>query len=95
MYDMNTLIPANSSLDLLEANVIDDFGNIAGEAYDAITGTYPAFSAVLTGSNASVVVPATDAPAEGRVSFPDVVRAPFEQRGKTGRYGPRRLQSRP
>ena len=30
MYDMNTLIPPNSDLYLLQANVIDDFGNIAG-----------------------------------------------------------------
>jgi len=95
MYDLNALIPANSGLYLLEANVIDDFGNIAGDAYDATTGTYPAFSAIVTGSNASVIVPATDVEAEGRVSLPDVVGAPFEKRGKAGRYGPRRLQPRP
>jgi probable HAF family extracellular repeat protein len=90
MYDLNTLIPANSGLYLLAANVIDDFGNIAGSAYYPTTGTYPAFSAVLTGSNASMVVPAVQA--EGRVSLPDVIGAPSGMRGKRTHYGPRRLQ---
>jgi len=92
MYDINTLIPADSGLDLLGANAIDDFENIVGFAYDASTGTFPAFSAILTGSNASVIVPAVDVQAEGRVSLPDVLGAPFVKRGKTAHYGSRRLQ---
>ena len=50
--DMNTLVQADSSLDLQLANDINDEGEIVGFAVDSITGSTVAFLAVpVTGSN--------------------------------------------
>ena len=43
MIDLNTLIPANSNLYLLDASTINDLGEIVGYAYDETTGNLPLF----------------------------------------------------
>jgi len=45
LTDLNTLIPSNSPLFLIEALGINDRGQIAGYAFDTSTGQYPAFLA--------------------------------------------------
>lgn len=44
VYDLNALV-GSSTLYLLSANDIDDFGRIAGQAYDTVSGTYVAYKA--------------------------------------------------
>jgi probable HAF family extracellular repeat protein len=46
MTDLNDLIPANSALQLVIANDINDRGEIAGYAYDPSTGDGPGFLAI-------------------------------------------------
>jgi probable HAF family extracellular repeat protein len=43
MMDLNSLIPAGSTLTLQVAGDIDDRGEIAGTAFDSVTKTNPAF----------------------------------------------------
>jgi probable HAF family extracellular repeat protein len=50
MTDLNTLIPPNSPLYLLDAGSITDAGEITGQASDQSTGATPAFLAIPTSS---------------------------------------------
>lgn len=50
VYDLNALV-GPSTLYLLSANDIDDFGRIAGQAYDTVSETYVAYKATPRLSN--------------------------------------------
>lgn len=54
MVDLNTLIPASSSLSLIQASSINDFDWIVGYAFDASADTLPAFSSSSPGWSASI-----------------------------------------
>jgi probable HAF family extracellular repeat protein len=45
IYDLNTLIPPSSNLDLFYGGDINDAGVVAGQALDTTTGNSPAFVA--------------------------------------------------
>jgi probable HAF family extracellular repeat protein len=51
MTDLNTLMQTGSSLDLIAAGDINDFGVISGQAYHQETGALPAFVAIPLGGH--------------------------------------------
>lgn len=59
MMDLNSLIPENSGLYLFDPADINSQGEIAGEAYDSVTGEAPGFLAIPVGVS-SMEQPLTD-----------------------------------
>jgi len=51
MFDLNALIPSTSSLYLISANDLNNYGEIVGQAFDQKTGTLPAFLATPNDGN--------------------------------------------
>ena len=80
MTDLNTLIPAGSDLFLLEADDVNDRGQIAGLAFQISTGEGHAFLATpINGAVASETV--TDAPSQrAKLVLPEKVRKMLRQR---------------
>jgi probable HAF family extracellular repeat protein len=77
MVDLNTLVPSGSSLVLNYAANIDDFGIIAGYAFDTTTNTSPAFVSIPR-FGASAQAPRTEA--VPRVAMPESLRTLVQQR---------------
>jgi hypothetical protein len=81
MIDLNSLIPTSSPLHLTSAEGINDFGEIAGTAYDPSTGEAPAFLAI----------PAPAAQIAGdsvkKMILPANVRASLQRRLRLGHFG--------
>ena len=46
MTDVNTLIPADSSLSIIDVNDMNAAGDITGQAYDMLTGDMPAIEMI-------------------------------------------------
>ena len=82
MTDINTLTPSNSTLSVLFANDINDFGVITGEAFDSGTNTSPAILAipVLGGSG-------DDRNTSQRPAIPEDVRERLLHRLGVGNLG--------
>ncbi len=51
MYDLNALISSTSSLYLVSANDLNNYGEIVGQAFDQKSGTLPAFVATPNNNN--------------------------------------------
>jgi probable HAF family extracellular repeat protein len=79
MTDLNTLISANSSLYLLDASIINDFGEIVGYASDQTTGTYPAFLAIVSHGKNADQASVVQASAFARVALPAGIRRAARQ----------------
>lgn len=81
MIDLNSLIPPGSPLYLIQAEGINNQGEIAGTAYDQRTGESLAFLAI----------PAPAAQIAGdsvrKVTLPDSVRASLQRRARLGPMG--------
>jgi probable HAF family extracellular repeat protein len=87
MMDLNSLAPANSPLYLTVASVINDAGEIAGQAMDKATGALHAFVA----TPAPAAAAAKDEPASPDLSrpmvLPESVRKQLRTRIGFGRFG--------
>ena len=79
MVDLNTLIPADSTLVLNYAATIDDLGIIAGYAFDPNTGTVPAF---VLYPNFGGFAQIHRREATSKVATPDSLRTLMQQRLK-------------
>jgi len=79
MTDLNTLIPPNSPLYLLEADGINDWGQIVGLAYQNSTGDFHAFLANPTREQWAI----SERP---KVVLPENARKLLQQR-RNGRFG--------
>lgn len=87
MTDLNTLIPPNSPLYLLEAQgSINDSGQIAGYALQVSTGEVHAFLATPRKREAAGESAANAAPEVPRVTLPDNVRKLLERRAPMGAF---------
>jgi probable HAF family extracellular repeat protein len=85
MVDLNTLNQAGSSLSLNDAETIDDFGIIAGYAFDQAANTSPAFVAIpMLGGFAQA--PRTEA--VPRVAMADSLRTMVQQKMRARRIRP-------
>jgi probable HAF family extracellular repeat protein len=95
MMDLNALIPANSPLYLVFASVINDAGEIAGQAVDKSTGEMRAFVATPMPAAASAKDFAPSAADLSRpMVLPEKVRKQIQQRMGFGRLGAWRNGSR-
>jgi hypothetical protein len=81
MMDLNSLIPTGSPLYLTQAEGINDFGWIAGTAFDPSTGDAPAFLAI----------PAPAAQIAGdsalKINLPANIRASLQPRLRLRHFG--------
>jgi probable HAF family extracellular repeat protein len=84
MTDLNTLIPAGSNLYLIDANDINDGGEIAGQAIDQTTGDIVSYVAIPVHQASSGAAAPGDEAAAGAevppVALPDHVRQMLLQR---------------
>lgn len=76
MMDLNSLIPENSGLYLFDPADINSQGEIAGEAYDLVTGEAPAFLAIPV-NGSSMEQPLTDS--TPRFTLPENIRRLVER----------------
>ena len=91
MVDLNALVPANSPLYLAFAFVINDAGEIAGQAMNKSTGALHAFVATpIPGAAAAKFEPASPDLSRPMV-LPESVREQLRQRLGFGRFGALRL----
>jgi probable HAF family extracellular repeat protein len=75
MTDLNTIIPPNSPLYLLDANGINNRGEIAGQAYEQSTGDTPPFRAIPTPGAGEARLPQAQRGAQTpRAAMPENVR---------------------
>jgi len=70
IIDINTLLPPNSSLYLVEALDINDSGEIVGHAYQQSTGKHPAFLAVPLRTADGAVITAEQSNSVPKVILP-------------------------
>jgi probable HAF family extracellular repeat protein len=77
MVDLNTLVPSGASLVLNYAGTIDDFGIIAGYAFDQTTNTFPAFVSI---PRLGLFAQAPRTEAVPRVAMPENLRTLVQQR---------------
>ncbi|MGA3237597.1 MAG: hypothetical protein ABSG03_14975 [Bryobacteraceae bacterium] len=88
MVDLNTLIPANSPLYLAFAFVINDAGEIAGQAMETSTGEMHAFVATPIPGGAAAQDFAPSSPDLSRpMVLPESVRKQLQKRMGFGRFG--------
>jgi hypothetical protein len=81
MIDLNSLISSGSQLYLTDAEGINDQGEIAGTAFDPITGDTPAYLAVIA--------PAGQIAGDSaqKINLPANIRASLQRRLRPGRLG--------
>jgi probable HAF family extracellular repeat protein len=85
MTDLNALLPADSSLYLVEGLDINDFGEIVGDAYQQSTGQHPAFLAVPLLSTEGTATTAPQLNSVPKITLPESVRKSTQrQRGRFG-----------
>ena len=88
MVDLNTLIPANSPLYLTFAFVINDAGEIAGQAMETSTGEMHAFVATPIPGGAAAQDFSPSSPDLSRpMVLPESVRKQLQKRMGFGRFG--------
>jgi len=89
MLDLNALVPANSPLYLAFAFVINDAGEIAGQAMEKSTGEMHAFVATpIPGAAAAKFEPSSPDSSRPMV-LPESVRQQLQKRLGLGRFGAR------
>ncbi len=88
MTDLNTLIPPDSPLYLIDAGGITDSGEITGQASDSSAGTTPAFRAIPTSGNGAVATSPQRAEVP-RIAMPDNLRQALLRRLGLDRSGAR------
>lgn len=93
MNDLNALIPANSPLYLMFAFVINDAGEIAGQAMDKSTGEIHAFVATPIPAAGAKFEPSSSDLSRPMV-LPESVRKQLQQRLGFGRFGARPIGAR-
>jgi probable HAF family extracellular repeat protein len=90
MIDLNTLVPADSPLDLAFAFVINDAGEIAGEAMEKSTGEMHAFVATpIPGAAAGAKFEPSSLDLSRPMVLPESVRKQLQKRLGFGRFGAR------
>lgn len=87
MMDLNALVPANSPLYLTFASVINDAGEIAGQAMDKTTGELHAFVATPTSAAAAAKFESSSPDLSRPMVLPESVRRQIQQRLGFGRIG--------
>jgi hypothetical protein len=84
MTDLNTLIPATSTLFLISGASINDLGEIVGQAFDENSGDVPAFLAIPQfgkgGGQAAQPAEQLRSNSTRRMQLPENVRKQLRQR---------------
>jgi probable HAF family extracellular repeat protein len=83
MYDLNALVSSTSSLYLVSANDINDYGEIVGQAFDESGAQLPAFIATPDGENSM-----SDVQALPLVQLPANIRQRLQQQHGFRGFGP-------
>jgi probable HAF family extracellular repeat protein len=89
MLDLNALVPANSPLYLTFASVINDAGEIAGQAMDISTGALHGFVATPISTAAAAKFEPASPDLSRPMVLPESVRKQLQQRLGFGRIGSR------
>ena len=94
MMDLNALVPANSPLYLTFAFVINDAGEIAGQAMEKSTGEIHAFVATPIPAAAAAKFEPSSPDLSRPTVLPESVREQLRKRLGFGRFGPRPIGPR-
>jgi probable HAF family extracellular repeat protein len=89
MYDLNTLIPANSPLFVLSANSINSGGEIAGVGMTSDGDVHGFLATPSSGEDTSGSLSAASERVTGPKALPEYVRKMLQQRLRSGRFGGR------